>query len=175
MSVVCAWCQRLLSDDMDGPVTHGICPNCTADLEFLPVALDRFLNRLDGPVLVVDGEGRVLGSNTAAAAMVRSDATSMNGKLTGQVLTCVHAELPGGCGRTTHCTGCAIRRAFEHTAETGEPVRDAPAFAHVRGADRPIQITFRVSTERLGPLVLVQLESDEADGAWDRPMPRPRH
>ena len=175
MSVVCAWCQRLLSDDLDGPVTHGICPNCTADLEFLPVALDCFLNRLDGPVLVVDGEGRVLGSNTAAAAMVRSDATSMKGKLSGEVLTCVHAELPGGCGRTTHCTGCAIRRAFEHTAETGEPVRDAPAFAHVRGADRPIQIAFHVSTERLGPLVLVQLESDEADGAWDRPTPRPRH
>jgi PAS domain-containing protein len=175
VSVVCAWCQRLLSEDMDGPVTHGICPNCAADLEFLPQSFDRFLNTLSGPVLAVDGDGRVLGANTAAAAMVRCEAALMKGRLSGEVLTCVYSELPGGCGRTTHCNGCAIRRAFEHTAATGEPVRKAPAFAHLRGVDGPVRIPFLVSTERLGPLVLVQLEGDEPDGAWRRPASGPRH
>jgi len=157
VTVLCAWCQALLSDEVDGPVTHGICPNCAADLRYLPQSLDRFLDSLGGPVLLVDGEGRVLGLNRAAAAIVRMDPGTAKGHLTGEVLQCVHSELPGGCGHTTHCTGCTIRRAFEHTAATGAPVRDAPAFAHVRGAERPVLLSFRISTERLGPLVLVQL------------------
>jgi hypothetical protein len=86
--------------------------------------------------------------------------------MTGEVLQCVYSELPGGCGRTTHCTGCTIRRAFEHTASTGEPVRDAPAFAHVRGSERPIRLEFRISTERLGPLILVQMQR-EPDIGWE--------
>ena len=162
MTLVCAWCQTVLSDEMDGPLTHGICPNCAADLKYLPQALDRFLDSLGGPVLLVDGEGRVLGLNRAAAATVRTDSGTARGHLTGDVLQCVYAQLPGGCGHTAHCTGCTIRRAFEHTATTGEPVLDVPAFAHVRGEERPTILSFRISTERLGPLVLVQL-IDEPD------------
>ncbi len=151
---------------MDGPVTHGICANCAADLEYLPQSVDRFLNSLGGPVLLVDGQGRVLGLNTAAAAMVRTEPGMAKGHLAGEVLECIYSELPGGCGHTTHCTGCTIRRAFEHTAATGEPVRKAPAFAHVRGLERPTRLSFAISTERLGPLVLVQLER-VLDEEWE--------
>jgi PAS domain-containing protein len=168
VSVICAWCQRLLSDNVDAPVTHGLCPSCAADLEFLPQSLDRLLNTLPAPVLAVDGEGRMLAANKAAAALVRSDVPLIKGRLTGEVLLCVHADLPGGCGRTTHCSGCAIRRAFEHTAATGDPVRDATAFTHVHGIDGPTRIPFRVCTERLGPLVLLELHAGEPDGPLDR-------
>ncbi len=150
----------MLSDDLDGPITHGICPNCAADLEYVPQSLERFLNSLGGPVLLVDGEGRVLGLNMAAAAIVRINPTAARGHLAGEVLECIYSQLPGGCGHTTHCTGCTIRRAFEHTAATGEAVRDASAFAHVRGLETPKRLSFRISTERLGPLVLVQLERE---------------
>ncbi len=158
MSLVCAWCHTVMAEDVEGPVTDGICPNCAADLQYMPQSFNRFLNTLRGPVLAVDAEGRVLGANLAAAALVRMEPWDVVDKMTGQVLSCVYSELPGGCGRTTHCTGCAIRRAFEHTVATGEPVREAPAFSHRRGVDGPVRAFFKISTERLGPLVLVQIE-----------------
>ena len=155
---MCAWCNRLLSDDVDAPVSHGICPDCSVDAQFVRERLDEALNRLSGPVMAVDGEGCVLGSNSLAAALVRSDAASMRGRLPGDVISCVYAELTGGCGRTTHCTGCTIRRSFEHTAKTGEPVRDEPAFSYTRTPQGPTWKRFVVSTERVGPLVLVRIE-----------------
>lgn len=165
MSIFCPWCHLVMPDEPDGPVTQGICPNCAADLQLVPEAFDRFLETLRAPVLVVDGQGRVMGTNTTAAAFVRMEPADMVGKLGGEVLSCANAGLPGGCGHTIHCTGCAIRRAFEHTAKTGEPIRHAIAFAQRRGVDGPLDAIYDVSTERLGPLVLVQIEDVGPDQA----------
>ena len=163
MRLVCAWCHRLLSDDIDAPVSHGICDSCKIDAEFHRDALDDFLNRLPGPVLAVDGEGNVVGSNTIAAVLVSSDVASMKGHLAGDVISCVYSEFSGGCGRTTHCTGCAIRQAFEHTAATGEAVCDQPAFSYTRTPRGPVWKCFLVSTERIGALVLVRIEGGAED------------
>jgi PAS domain-containing protein len=163
LRVVCAWCQRLLSGDIDAPVSHGICASCIVDAEFHRERLDDFLNTLAGPVLVVDADGRLVGSNTVAAALVSSDVASLKGRLCGDVISCEYSTLPGGCGRTIHCTGCAIRRAFEHTAKTGEPVRDRPAFSYSRTPDGPVWKRFTISTERLGTVVLVRIEGGAVD------------
>lgn len=171
MSTVCAWCDRVLSEDDEPLVTHDICPNCAGDLRFIPESFDRFLNGLPAPVVVVDGEGRVIAANKSAGLLLRVEPWDMAaGKLCGEVLSCVHAQLPGGCGRTVHCSGCAIRHAFEHTAATGEPVRDAHAFAHRRTPDAVVDQAYLVSTERLGPLVLVQMEEAPSD---DEVLSRP--
>jgi hypothetical protein len=164
MSVVCAWCHEVLSEDQAGPVTHGICRNCAADLQFMPQSFDRFLDTLPGPVLAVDEDCRVLGVNVAASAMVRLEPGEMRDRLSGEVLSCVYSELPGGCGRTMHCSGCAIRQGVTHTWTTGEAIKDKPAFSHRHGPDGPVQMSYLVSTERMGPLVLVQIEEAEVDG-----------
>jgi len=163
LRVICAWCQRLLSADIDAPVSHGICAACTVDVEFQRERLDDFLNKLAGPVFAVDAEGRVVGSNGVAAVLVSSDVASVKGRLAGDVISCVYAELPGGCGRTTHCTGCAIRRAFEHTAATGEPVRDRPAFSYNRAPEGQVWKCFAISTERVGTVVLLRIEGGAVD------------
>ena len=113
--------------------------------------------------MAVDAEGRVLGANRTAGVMVHLDPADMKGKLSGDVLSCVYAELPGGCGRTMHCTGCAIRRAVAHTRATGESIKADHAFSHRRGPDGPLQLACLVSTERLGPMVLVEIEEAEDD------------
>ncbi|MGE5361279.1 MAG: PAS domain-containing protein [Bacteroidales bacterium] len=171
MSVVCAWCNVVIGEEGGGPITHGICGNCVADLQYVPCDLDRFLETLAGPVLAVDAEGQVLGANLTAGLMVHLDPRDMKGKLSGEVLSCIYAELPGGCGRTLHCTGCAIRAAFTHTWTTGESIKNQPAFSHRRGPDGPLQVACLVSTERLGPMILVQIE--EAEATADRPSAPP--
>lgn len=163
LRLVCAWCQRLLSEDVDAPVSHGICDNCRIDAEFHRERLDDFLNRLSGPVLAVDARGNVVGSNDVAAVLVSSDVASMKGRLCGDAISCVYSELPGGCGRTTHCTGCTIRRSFEHTAATGEPVRERAAFSYSRTPRGPVWKRFVISTERIGALVLVRIEGGAED------------
>ncbi len=164
MRVVCAWCQRVLSGgDDDAPVSHGICANCRADVEFERLPLDELVARLPSPVLAVDGEGRVLAANGVASAVLGAAPAAMRGELCGDVIQCVHARLTGGCGKTEHCVGCAIRRAIEHTAKTGEPVRDVPALNYVRGADAPIWRAYRVSTERIGRIVLLCIEPDDRE------------
>ena len=169
VKVICAWCQRLMSADIDAPVSHGICDACSVDAEFERERLDDFLNRLAGPVLAVDAGGRVVGSNRVAAVLLSSDMALANGRLAGDVISCVYAELPGGCGRTTHCTGCEIRRAFEQTAATGEPVRDRPAFSYNRTPQGPVWRRFTISTERVGALVMLRIEG----GAVDPEHPAP--
>ena len=159
----CAWCKRLLSDDIDAPVSHGICEQCSIEAEFHREHLDDLLNGLRGPVLAVDSEGTVLAINDMAAALLGSDAASMEGRLPGDVISCVYSELPGGCGRTTHCTGCAIRQAFEHTATTGEPVHEQTAFSYTRTPQRLVWKCFLISTERIGKLVLVRIEGGAED------------
>jgi hypothetical protein len=146
------------------PGLDGICDDCRVDAEFRRERLDEFLNRLAGPVLAVDGNGTVVGSNNVAAVLVSSDVASMKGRLSGDVISCVYSGLPGGCGKTTHCTGCTIRRSFEHTAATGEAVRDETAFSYSRTPRGPVWRRFSIATERLGTLVLVRIEG----GAEDR-------
>ncbi len=163
LRVECAWCNRLLSEDIDAPVSHGICKQCSIDAEFHREHLDNLLNRLAGPVLAVDDKGAVVGANDVAAALLGFDLAPMTGELAGDVISCVYAELPGGCGRTTHCSGCAIRKAFEHTAATGEPIREQPAFSYTRTPQRLVWKCFLISTERIGGLVLVRIEGGAED------------
>ena len=163
MRQVCAWCNRLISEDIDAPVSHGICDRCRIEAEFHREELDDFLNKLGGAVLAVDGQGQVMGANDVAAVLVSSDVASIKGRLSGGVISCVYSELSGGCGRTTHCTGCAIRQAFEHTATTGEPVHNKPAFSYTRTSRGPVWKCFEISTERLGMLVLVRIEGGAED------------
>jgi PAS domain-containing protein len=155
----CAWCHRPVAEDVDAPVSNGICADCMIDLEFRREPLRQFLNRLAGPVLAVTDEGRVVGANTGLAGMVQADVRSVEGKLGGEVMSCIYAELPGGCGHTVHCNGCTIRQSFEHTRKSGQPLRDVSAFAWVRQPEGPVRKAFLVSTERLGELVLVRLEA----------------
>jgi PAS domain-containing protein len=155
----CAWCHRQVDDDVDAPVSNGMCADCTIDLEFHREPLRQFLNKLSGPVLAVTDDGRVVGANTGLAAMVQADVRSVEGKLGGEVMTCIYAELPGGCGHTVHCTGCTIRQSFEHTHKTGQPLRDVAAYAWVRRPEGPVRMAYFVTTERLGDLVLIRLEA----------------
>jgi hypothetical protein len=105
VKVVCAWCGNVLSGPEDGgPVSHGICGSCAVSIRFRREPLDEFLDRLARPVRAVDAEVHVLGANANALALVQGDLSTVVGRRTGNVLSCVHASQPGGCGQTVHCS-----------------------------------------------------------------------
>lgn len=140
-------------------VSHGICPACVSNLTFQQgVSLHQFLDDFELPVLVVDGDVQVTDANAAACRVLGKEADELRGHRGGEVFECAHARLPGGCGRTLHCSGCAIRRSVTTTYRTGEPQSMVPASLSRGDPDDPSSIALSITTVKVGDLVLLRVE-----------------
>ncbi len=86
----------------------------------LPGIGEEIFEKLPTPTLVVDADVAVLGANAAARRALGLDGEGASVLLRrgGDLLHCVHAYGPGGCGRQPACQDCVIRaavgEAFEH-------------------------------------------------------------
>lgn len=163
MTTVCAWCGRTLTESPNGGgwVSHALCADCAVDLEYSRIPLAEFLERLDGPVLAADQDVRLLGANQALCSTIACDPEGLIGRSGGEVLQCVHSTEGGGCGRTIHCSGCTIRRAVNRTRRTGVPAFNVPAFTYVKTPDGTAQLDLRVSTQMVGPVILLRVDALE--------------
>jgi PAS domain-containing protein len=160
---VCAWCGVTLGPGdrpEDAVVTHGICASCSARF-FSPGShadLQGFLDRLPVPILVVDGNVRILGANSAAQELLGRSIEELRGQLGGDAIECEHAARPGGCGRTLHCKACAIRNTVADTHGTSRSHRGVPATREVGGGEGLREAAFHISTEKLGGFVLLRID-----------------
>jgi PAS domain-containing protein len=165
MKSVCAWCGDELGkaereDAGAGPVTHGICAACRRSFFGRSLGeLDLFLDTLDLPVLVVDGDAAVSYANRAARKALGKDLPAVRGFRNGDVFECVNARLPGGCGQTDRCRGCLIRRAVEETWVTGEGREGLPTLITRLKRGRKETMRAVISTERLGNAVLLRIDA----------------
>jgi hypothetical protein len=96
--------------------------------------------------------------NEEALRFTGADPDEIGGKLLGDVFECANATLPGGCGRTVHCSGCAIRKAVEQTWETGTPQVRVPATLQARDATALPVVALEISTEKVGEQVLLRID-----------------
>lgn len=132
MRVVCAYCRKIVRDDPGSrvdQVSHGMCAACEDHFGKIweGMSISEYLDTLSEPVLVVDGENRVVAANHKLSAALGNDAVAA-GAGTGQAFACCRSRLPEGCGKTVHCRECTIRRAVEQVHETGEPLLCTPAW-----------------------------------------------
>jgi hypothetical protein len=162
MKIYCAWCDELIGEAADaaaGVAGPEICPSCRK--EFVsdePGGLDRFLNRLPVPVLLVDQNVGVVMANDRTQRILGKDLSLLRGRLGGEVLECLHARLPGGCGQTVHCQGCQIRRSVTETYRSGRPQWRVPAYLHADAPPDARALALLVSTEKIGDLVLLRID-----------------
>jgi nitrogen fixation/metabolism regulation signal transduction histidine kinase len=116
------------------------------------------------PVLVVDSGDRIESANRKAREMLEKELAEIKGSSRGVVFECAYARLPEGCGKTDHCSGCAIRRTIAHTFESGKSSLRVPATLKCElpkeGEDR----RFLISTEKAGDVVLLRID----DVTWKR-------
>jgi PAS domain-containing protein len=165
MKVICAWCKKEMGDtpDQDGDsnfeITHGICRSCK-DYFFGDQArtLDKFLNQLAAPVLMVNPQGEVVLANDQALQFLGKDLHTVSGFKGGDVMECVYAKLPEGCGNTKHCVACTIRQSVMETFETGKSLRQVPAFLNRLDRRSVHKIKFLISTERVDDIVLLRID-----------------
>ena len=171
MKRVCAWCRKELGRahsqaDSANVITHGICGNCKDNMLFqMGVELTVFLDSLKLPIVVVNRGGTIVTGNTQARTLLEKGLPEIEGFKGGEVFECAYARLPEGCGNTTHCSGCTIRRTVMETYGTGRSFLRVPATLNRNTPQDPKKIKLLISTERLDDLVLLRIDEMEAKDA----------
>ncbi|MDD2764214.1 MAG: hypothetical protein PHE83_09610 [Opitutaceae bacterium] len=160
MKVACAWCQKLLVEDASGDakISHGICEDCLRRMVGGSVRLGDFLNRLDFPVLVTDRDLTVVEANRAAETIAGSSRTQLKAGPTGVAIECYYAGLPGGCGQTSHCHGCALRQTIVDTYADGQARCGVYAVPQPPADTKGRIVQFRFSTHKVGDSIMVVIE-----------------
>ena len=162
MKIVCAWCQKNIgstSSHLENElISHGLCNDCRIKLEYNFTSLEDFIENLNKPIMIMDNDAIVLGANESVATMLQKSKEEIKNQVTGQVIECVYADLPEGCGNTIHCTGCTIRNTVTKTYETGQSQIDVEAFQFLNTSTGQKHKKFLISTEKLGNHVLIRFD-----------------
>jgi len=157
----CAMCHRGMPGDAvaSRPVTGGICEECTEHLGAQGgVPLLDFLDTLGMPVLVSDSDVVVTRANKTLLSLLNKDLPQVSGHRGGEVFECAHSHLPGGCGKTIHCSGCAIRRSVTETFVTGKSFRNVEAYLDCDLISSLPRLRLLISTEKVLGVVLLQID-----------------
>ncbi len=165
MKLICAWCGDTIDragyrQVLDPNTSHGLCPVCQEALvsQEWGVPLDRHIDSIPVPILLVDGSNTVVTMNATAREMLGEKSDAAAKRLFGQVFDCVHSRLLEGCGRTIHCLGCAIRRSVATTFETGEPQILIPATLSIESSDQLSDAVVTITTVKRDGVVLLRIE-----------------
>jgi PAS domain-containing protein len=164
MKRMCAWCGAELGDIFSSihppeAITHGICPRCHDRLaEETGETLSSFLERLEVPILLLDGASRVFSANKPAQRLLGKSLPEIANRPEGEVIECVHASEPGGCGGTVHCKSCTIRRTVKDTFDSGTSYVHVPAYQDIRTPNEIKQIRFLISAEKAGDFVILRID-----------------
>jgi PAS domain-containing protein len=169
MKRVCAWCGKSLGTAFsdvhsDALITHGICDECAFHLRAqVGMPLRDFLDGLGVPVLLLDSDGNVKTANKTVRQFLKKDLTQIEGNKGGDVFECRHATLPGGCGKTVHCSGCTIRRTVMDTFSSGKSQEKLRAYLNRETPDGSQPLRLLISTEKVHDVVLLRIDEITVD------------
>lgn len=163
LRVICCYCREEIGRKPCAPLlagqdSHGVCNECLPRLvNDFGIPMRDFLDALQIPMLIVKADCRVLAANHAAELWLSQGSLQMGGCLSGDVLRCIHASEPGGCGGTSHCQSCVIRTTITRTQQTGQSFANVPAHADVHSPNGTRTLSFYISTERQGDCVVLRV------------------
>jgi PAS domain-containing protein len=120
--------------------------------------LERYLEGLPVPILLLDDDASVLFANGRAREILGKELPETRRRRIGEVFECVWALSPRGCGRTEHCSGCAIRRSVTETHRTGLPLSGVRARLCRTSPEGEERTWLRISTSLAGDVVLLRVE-----------------
>ena len=167
MKQACSWCDaEFESERSEDSVAGAVCDECSRRLlAECGVQLGRYLEGLEAPVMLVDAEGVVLAASPQALEKLGLEESEVTGRLCGDVLRCVNATLPGGCGKTPNCPDCGFRNLVVATAESGTAFARVPVRLNIGSADAPRWLGIVVTTEHFSGVAMLRIdEIAEIDG-----------
>ena len=160
----CAWCGihiGFVGSEDDPRISHGICPECSNSLLTNSISnLRLLLDKLPGSILLVNKDVVVATANSGTEKMLGKDHADFEGMLGGQVIDCIHSSEPGGCGKTSYCSKCVIRKAVLDTLQTGFGYSDEPVFQYLKKQEGCVRAEFLITTEKVGDnSVILQIKT----------------
>jgi len=164
MQHICAWCQADLGEiesatHNDTDISHGICPSCANRIRAeMGEPLQEFLDRLDAPVLLLESGARVVTANKCARDMLGKELSEIQAHRGGEVIECMYANMPGGCGEQLHCKSCTIRNTVLETYETGKSFLHVKAFPDIQVGRDTKTMSLEISTEKVADMVLLRID-----------------
>ena len=84
-------------------------------------------------------------SNEFGAKALNKTIDKIIGQPGGNVLNCVYSFLPEGCGKTEHCSGCAIRTAVMGIHNTGLPIYKYECYQYIKTSSGPVKMMILIS------------------------------
>jgi hypothetical protein len=137
-----------------------MCPDCSRALasETDGVSLQHHIEGISVPILIVDHNNSVVATNSKAREVLGGRLEATVDDTLGMVFDCVHSHLPEGCGRTIHCSGCAIRNCVAATFDTGAPQVSVPATLSVENLDQLSEVALTVTTVKNDGVVVMRIE-----------------
>ena len=119
--------------------------------------MEQHLDTIPIPVLLVN-DGNSVTMNAKACAVLGRKPGEKETQLFGKVFDCVRSRSAEGCGRTIHCSGCAIRRSVTTTFNTGESQVLVPATLSIASRDQISEAVIAITTVKIGGSVLLHME-----------------
>ena len=160
----CMWCSPNSNTAKEKGIT-SLC-GCCMEHFFLPPdgPMQKHLDGLLFPVLGIElyaGKHMITRAvNKNACAWLNKEPVEIVRHLTGNVIGCVHAGLPEGCGGALPCETCEVLRSVAGTVKTGEQVA-VPAILLRENAGRPRAMVLRLTTMKAGGLVMLRLDTHD--------------
>ncbi len=167
MARTCTWCNAEIQLPDSGrhagrSMTEALCTECSEQFVFqMGVPLQSFLDSLPAPVFVVDDDVIVKAANSLGYELLEKTPDQIRDRIGGVVFECAWARLPEGCGRTIHCSACAIRRSVFYTYETGKSLIEVPATLRYYQKKEDQELAMFISTEKMGDVVLLRIDRIE--------------
>lgn len=164
MKKICAWCKKELENvqidvNEEHPVTHGICPRCAQRLLFgRAKPLHEFLDSLGVSILLIESEPKVLTANKHARNLLGKELPEIEGHKGGDVIQCVYASTPSGCGNDVHCKSCTIRRTVLETFATGRSFVKVRTYPDIQLVEEVKTMSLTITTEKAGDVVLLRID-----------------
>jgi PAS domain-containing protein len=145
-------------------VTRNLCETCSSPSDGpTRISLLEFLDTLAAPVILFDSERRAVAANRRAGEYLGKAPETVAGFKGGDVFNCRYARLPEGCGNTTHCSGCTLRRLILDTLLLEKEYRNVPVYVGRSENSEPREPDFLVSTEKKFSLVLLRIDAVRAE------------
>jgi hypothetical protein len=97
--------------------------------------------------------------NAKACEVLGGKPDSSSGAHFGLVFDCIHYRLSEGCGRSVHCSGCAIRKSVAATFDTGEPQVLVPATLSIDNPDQLSNVVLTITTVKRDGAVVRRIDN----------------
>jgi len=158
--MLCKYCGEQLDPPHEN---RGFCGDCYDIIIKDPLSFKKeILDNIDLPFFVVSQSSqRVVTANEEFLNFISKSFDQIANQLGGDVIGCIHAANPHGCGKGEFCSKCPIRNLVQKTIDTQNPQKHVHVVQLIKHEGETKDISLHVTTRIKNGYVLLQIDDYE--------------